>query len=83
MSAVRGVWQVLVMGSQNCPFTQLSGSAQPTPALSKDAAATGTAMTVDRRSRFRMPEFSRERGLPNSRILALPYGLGTPVNVGT
>ena len=54
-SAGRGVWQVLVMGSQNCPFTQLSGSAEPFPALNNDTAMTGTATMVDRRKRFRMP----------------------------
>jgi hypothetical protein len=57
LSAGRGVWQVLVIGSQNCPFTQLSGSAEPIPALKSEAAAMGAAATaamVERRRRFRM-----------------------------
>ena len=36
-----GVWRVLVIGSQNCPLTQLSGSAEPIPAPDSDTASEG------------------------------------------
>ena len=57
LPAGRGVWQVFVIGSQNCPFTQLSGSAEPIPALNSDTAAMGAAATaamVERRRKIRM-----------------------------
>ena len=38
-----GVWQVLVIGSQNCPPVQSSGSAEPIPALKSDKAVTEVA----------------------------------------
>jgi len=38
-----GVWQVLVIGSQNCPLAQFSGSAEPIPALKSDKAVIGVA----------------------------------------
>ena len=56
-AAGRGVWQVLVIGSQNCPFTQLIGSAEPIPALNSDTAAMGAAATaamVERRRKIPM-----------------------------
>lgn len=56
-SAGRGVWQVLVIGSQNCPLMQFRGSAAAVPAPSSDMAATGAAqrMAMDERAwSFRM-----------------------------
>jgi hypothetical protein len=58
---------VLVIGSQNCPFTQLSGSAEPIPALNSDTAAMGAAAAaamVERRRRLRMNE-----SCPKARVL--------------
>ena len=43
----------------------------------------GAATIAERRSRFRMPSFSREPQGSNSRADAPRYGLGAPVNVGT
>ena len=38
-----GVWHVLVIGSQNCPPVQLTGSADPIAALNSDKAVSGVA----------------------------------------
>ena len=38
-----GVWHVLVIGSQNCPPVQFSGSAEPIAALISDKAIRGVA----------------------------------------
>ena len=41
-SAGCGVWQVLVIGSQNCPLAQFSGSAELIPAVNSDKAVMGS-----------------------------------------
>ena len=54
-SAGRGVWHVLVIGSQNCPLMQFRGSAAAMPTPNSDMAATGAAQrtaTNERACRF-------------------------------
>ena len=56
-SAGRGVWQVLVIGSQNWPLTQFRGAAEAVPAANNDRAAMGAAVrtaAVERSERLRM-----------------------------
>ena len=48
---------MLVIGSQNCPLAQFSGSAEPIPALKSDKAVMGVAARmamVVRRNRLGM-----------------------------
>ena len=57
MSAGRGVWQVLVMGSQNCGYAQLRGCAEPIAEVATERAAIGAqaaATIAERRMFFRM-----------------------------
>ena len=51
---------MLVIGSQNCPSTQFSGSAEPIPAPKSDMTVMGVAASVAmvrRRKEFRMGRF--------------------------